>query len=790
MIITRQFAARLAAACGFVASLILSILFISPLPPLAISAPADVFSAERAMRDLEFIAGEPHPMGVSPAHAAARDYLLEQIRAAGIEPQVQDTIGVREFSGAILGGNVENIVARLPGSNPSGALLLISHYDSTPGGPGGVDSGSGVVTILEVLRALAAGPQLLQDVIVLFSDGEEPGLIGSNAFVDQHPWFKDVEYVLNMDQFLIGPPAVFRTSQGTGVIARALARSALRPAYMSLPFDLFPGGDTDLVPFMEAGIPGADIASGGIFPEKHTMLDRPELVDLASLQLAGDQMLALARELGDQPALAPDLPDETFFPFLGRLAHYPVSWAMPLAVAAGLIYLGTVGYGFGRAGLAWRGFAWGLLVWLLVMVFSLGSTYLIWLGIQTLHPAYQYSSVRLHLSDDWLYAAGMISLVFMVSAAVLSWARKHASPQDLAAGSLLIWLPAALAAAALFPETSYLTSWILLSGSLALLWSLLCRAGLVSENWDWPGYLISSIAACFLLIPVIYTAFQGAGFPMLGLFIALAALLAIALIPFLDWLTREGGWLFTAISLLAALAFLTAGHFLVGRDSPPPLVNSIGYWMEAESGEAVWIAFIGGYRTDAVTTARYQVAFPEEMDQRQASLLADPTRRPYQELLPAAPPFSVLTSPAPPLDQEGPLLVVQEDTLTEEGRLLQIAISGSLHDRLYLIISEAVRVLEFSLLENEGLRVLDYQGRYTLRFDGMPLAGLQIGILVDSADPFEILLVEEKTGLPVFPGLDTQAEPGSMRSPGEFLQGDATDFTVINRDYLIPAWGQ
>jgi hypothetical protein len=56
---------------------------------------------------------------------------------------------------------------------------------------------------------------------------------------------------------------------------------------------------------------------------------------------------------------------------------------------------------------------------------------------------------------------------------------------------------------------------------------------------------------------------------------------------------------------------------------------------------------------------------------------------------------------------------------------------------------------------------------------------------LNSFDQFEILLVEEKTGLPSFPGFSTQPKPGTMRSPGEFYQGDATDFTAINRDYVI-----
>jgi acetylornithine deacetylase/succinyl-diaminopimelate desuccinylase-like protein len=190
------------------------------------------FSAGRAMQDLAVIAQEPHPMGVSQAHAEVRDYLLSEIRALGLEPQVQETMGVRTLQpGWLLGGAVENILVRVPGRDPDGAILMMSHYDTTPGAPGGVDSSSGVAAVLELLRALQAGPPLRQDTIFFFSDGEEPGTLGSHAFVAQHPWLEEVRLAINMDSYQMGPPMLVRTTTGNGVWVEGLARSATRPAW-------------------------------------------------------------------------------------------------------------------------------------------------------------------------------------------------------------------------------------------------------------------------------------------------------------------------------------------------------------------------------------------------------------------------------------------------------------------------------------------------------------------------------------------------------------------------------
>ena len=79
------------------------------------SAPPIEFSAERALKHLEIIARKPHPIG-SLAHAEVRDYLLRELSAAGLKPEVQQTIGVnRDWGRMIQAGTVENIIGRCQG---------------------------------------------------------------------------------------------------------------------------------------------------------------------------------------------------------------------------------------------------------------------------------------------------------------------------------------------------------------------------------------------------------------------------------------------------------------------------------------------------------------------------------------------------------------------------------------------------------------------------------------------------------------------------------------------------
>src|SRR5438270_2873989 len=196
-------------------------------PPGAapVSAPAAEFSSGRAMKHLENIARKPHPIG-SLAEQEVREYIQKELSAQGLSPVVQEATVVQPRGrGFVVAGTVKNIVARLSGTQSHKAVMLVGHYDSTPTSLGASDDGSAVVVLLETLRALKSSSPLKNDVIFLFTDGEEVGLLGAKAFVDQNPWVRDVGLVLNFEaRGNAGPAIMFETSSGNGGLIREFAR--------------------------------------------------------------------------------------------------------------------------------------------------------------------------------------------------------------------------------------------------------------------------------------------------------------------------------------------------------------------------------------------------------------------------------------------------------------------------------------------------------------------------------------------------------------------------------------
>jgi hypothetical protein len=113
----------------------------------------------------------------------ARDWLIGEFGALGLQVSTQTfTIGGTATQ-------VENVIARLPGSTLPNELVLVGgHYDSrqqssttTTQTPGAEDNASGCAGVLEAARVFAAFPPQRTMIFVCFA-GEEQGLYGGNAF--------------------------------------------------------------------------------------------------------------------------------------------------------------------------------------------------------------------------------------------------------------------------------------------------------------------------------------------------------------------------------------------------------------------------------------------------------------------------------------------------------------------------------------------------------------------------------------------------------------------------------
>jgi Zn-dependent M28 family amino/carboxypeptidase len=186
------------------------------------------------MKHLRVIASEPHVTG-TPAAARVRDYLCNQLHALGLEPVVQKTT-ITSFTQAAV---VENVTATIKGSANTKAVLMAGHYDTVFLAPGANDDGYALAAILETVRALKAHPPLKNDLIMLFTDGEEMGMLGAKAFVRQSPMADEVGFAMNFEaRGSGGPSMMFETNDQNGWVVREFDQAVPKKFATSLTYAL------------------------------------------------------------------------------------------------------------------------------------------------------------------------------------------------------------------------------------------------------------------------------------------------------------------------------------------------------------------------------------------------------------------------------------------------------------------------------------------------------------------------------------------------------------------------
>lgn len=146
-----------------------------------------------------------------------KNYLKTLVTAIGLEvkehdylvPNTNPKISIVYYTGT-------NVYATLPATNKSNEYIILgAHYDTVKNSPGANDNATGVAMAYSVMSNLKALNFRNKNVMVIFFDQEEKGLIGSKAFakmlktkgynihsvhtVDQMGWDHDKDMAIELE---------------------------------------------------------------------------------------------------------------------------------------------------------------------------------------------------------------------------------------------------------------------------------------------------------------------------------------------------------------------------------------------------------------------------------------------------------------------------------------------------------------------------------------------------------------------------------------------------------------
>ena len=239
---------------------------------------------------------------------SCEDYgLLARLAANEQGPRIRIAAESREL------GTVPqfNVIAEIRGSEkPEEYVLLGAHLDSWHGATGAMDNGTGTVMMMEAMRILkAAYPSPKRTIIIGHWGAEEQGLVGSNAFAEDHPEIiEGMQASFNQDNgtWRIDVVQPYGFMQGAGNLARWLSAVPLEITThlkLALPGEMENTG-SDHLSFLCRGAPGFRLQSP--YDEYrqytwHTTLDTYDKVVLPDLKNNATLAAMLAYAASEDP---------------------------------------------------------------------------------------------------------------------------------------------------------------------------------------------------------------------------------------------------------------------------------------------------------------------------------------------------------------------------------------------------------------------------------------------------------------------------------------------------------
>lgn len=550
--------------------------------------PATEFNMDKALMPLAEISKEPHYVG-SPGHKAVRKLLVGELRKLGLEPHVQEGFALNPESKTL--DKPINIVARIQGSEKGKALLLLSHYDSAAvPSYGASDDGTGLVTILESVRAyLASGKRPKNDIIILFSDAEEIGLDGAKLFVNEHPWAKDVGLVLNFEARGTSGPSnmIVETNGGNSqLIAEFIKANPNYPVASSLMYSVYKmlPNDTDSTVFREDGdIDSFFFAFIDSHFNYHTANDTLYYMDWNSLAHQGSYLVPLLHYFSDADlSNLKSKTDHVYFNFpLVKMVSYPFSWILPMLIIAVLLFVVLLVYGFYLQRLNAKAIGQGFLSFGTLLLLTGIIGYFGWKLLLALYPQYTEIQQGFTYNGHWY-----IAFFVFLSLAIAFWAHrkfaKNFSQPSLYVAPLFFWI---LINAVVFAVLKGAAFFI-----VPVFFGLL--SFLIMLKQKRPNlFLMVLLAAPAIVIfsPLIQFFPVGLGLKMLVISCVFTILLFGLLLPVFGYYKRKG--ILGILCLVLAMVFFVVAHAKSDFSEERRRPNSLVYYTDADAEQSYWLTY-------------------------------------------------------------------------------------------------------------------------------------------------------------------------------------------------------
>jgi len=325
----------------------------------------------------------------------------------------------------------------------------MSHYDSAPySSHGASDAGSGVAVVLEGVRAfLAQNIKPKNDIIVLFTDAEEIGLLGAQAFVTKSHMSANVGAVLNFEARGTAGSSymLMETNQGNRKLLETFNHSGvLIPNTNSLAYSIYKmlPNDTDLTVFRKEGnIVGYNFVFIDNHFNYHTELDNLKNLSLDSLAHQALYLMPMLNTLSqiDLNTLNSDNDDVYFQIPFWKTVTYAYDWTLVITIINLMLFLVVVGFGLKQNKIKSKSVLTGGLPLIKSLIFSALICFSILKFLYWLHP--HYSEIMQGFTyNGYIYIAFFFLLIISVCYFFYRRVLEKHTASELMVMPILLWI--------------------------------------------------------------------------------------------------------------------------------------------------------------------------------------------------------------------------------------------------------------------------------------------------------------------------------------------------------------
>ena len=542
-----------------------------PPSPKGLDTPENEFSAIRAHNILKslLLENKPHPVG-SDLNRTIKERLKNELDKLGIEHQEQKTWAcATRFASC---AEVENLIAIIPGETKSPYLALMAHYDSVPMAPGAGDDGAGVVAILEAARALKLEAPFKHPIMIILTDAEEIGLVGAEAFFNQHPLAKEIGIVLNIEgSGSSGSSMVLRTSKKNELLIKSYVHETARPYGFSFVKEIFKRmpNDTDFSVVNRANIAGIDFAFAGERNHYHTPNDTVDNIDLRTIQHHGENILPLSRNLASVDW--DDMGDEFIYggEIYGFWTQWKTSYSLIFSFLAALLLMLAIF----KSKVSLKKSAVGILLSPIIVSTTVLSGFIAFYLLSFLS-----STVISWPGIEWPYRVLLIGSTALGGLIGVSIARKFVNQIEMLFGAWLFWLILTFLITIYLPDAA--NTFIL---PVVFAGFLLLISSFVKEDNKQILFLLTLVMTLPMTLGLIFSLEQSQGYKLIGAVLPLVGLYALIISPLLFSLKIK--LINLCIGLVTISALLIGSYTNLYTEERPQHVN-INYYEDLDSGKS------------------------------------------------------------------------------------------------------------------------------------------------------------------------------------------------------------